>query len=102
MNSSPSSNDAAAAIQTAGGTWRARSGSGAMSARSYRAMLAVLVTAVAAIYCARLSEAPIYLSHDEVFFALNAHQIGYTGRDLGGNLLPIYVHVLGNYWLTAA
>lgn len=60
------------------------------------------MAAVAAIYCWRLSDAPIYLSHDEIFFALNARHIAFTGRDLGGNLLPVYVHVVGSYWLTAA
>ena len=60
------------------------------------------MAAVVAIYCWRLGDAPIYLSHDEIFFALNARQIAFTGHDLAGSLLPVYVHVVGSYWLTAA
>src|SRR5262249_57152713 len=102
VNVRPSSSDAAAAIQTAGGTVRTAPVARVMSARSYRVVVAVFIAGVAAIYAWRLRDSPIYLSHDEVMFALNAHEIALTGRDLGGNLLPLYVHVTGSYWLTAA
>lgn len=49
------------------------------------------------LYAPALQRAPIYLAHDEVIFALNAHQIATTGRDLMGRVFPLYV---GFFWAT--
>src|SRR5262249_23027463 len=42
------------------------------------------------LYIPRLSDAPVYLAHDEVAFALQAHSIASTGRDLNGRVMPLY------------
>lgn len=42
------------------------------------------------LYAPRLRDAPIYLAHDEIGFALQAHSIASTGRDLNGRILPLY------------
>jgi 4-amino-4-deoxy-L-arabinose transferase-like glycosyltransferase len=55
-------------------------------------LTALLVGALtAALYVPRLSRAPIYLSPDEVFTAVQAHSIATTGRDAGGRFLPFYI-----------
>jgi 4-amino-4-deoxy-L-arabinose transferase-like glycosyltransferase len=101
MNVRPNSSDAPQAIQTVDRATGDRSEF--MKRRSYRAAAALLLAAaLVTTYCWRLSDAPIYLSHDEVIFALNARHIAFTGRDVLGDFLPLYVHVTGNYWLTAA
>jgi 4-amino-4-deoxy-L-arabinose transferase-like glycosyltransferase len=53
---------------------------------------------IAALYFWRMATAPIYLYHDEVFFAVQAHSISTTFRDLNGNLLPLYFNMGGIYW----
>jgi 4-amino-4-deoxy-L-arabinose transferase-like glycosyltransferase len=53
-----------------------------------------------ALYGTALDYAPIYLHHDEVINAINAHSIVSTGRDPNGRFLPLYFHVGGNYWAT--
>src|SRR5262249_10187012 len=35
---------------------------------------------------------PVYLYHDEAIYALNAHSILTTGRDLNGLRLPLFLH----------
>ena len=50
----------------------------------------IIGVATAAIYATRLSHAPIYLTHDEVNFSLQAIAVAQTGRDLNGRLLPVY------------
>ena len=50
------------------------------------------------MYAWRLADAPIYLSHDEVLFALHAQAIATTGHDLNGRLLPLYFQITANYW----
>jgi 4-amino-4-deoxy-L-arabinose transferase-like glycosyltransferase len=42
------------------------------------------------LYATRLQYAPVYLASDEIRFALQARSIAATGRDLNGNLLPLY------------
>ncbi|MDP3716151.1 MAG: glycosyltransferase family 39 protein [Acidobacteriota bacterium] len=49
-----------------------------------------LSAAAAALYTTRLGFAPIYLTHDEVNFSLQAASVADTGRDLNGRLLPVY------------
>jgi 4-amino-4-deoxy-L-arabinose transferase-like glycosyltransferase len=67
---------------------------------SYRAVAGacLVVTAVLLIYGWRLAQAPVYLAHDEVLFAVNAQSIAATGRDLNGRFLPLYVQITSNYW----
>lgn len=50
----------------------------------------LLAVSVTALYATRLGFAPVYLMHDESQFALQAHAIAATGRDLSGRRLPIY------------
>jgi 4-amino-4-deoxy-L-arabinose transferase-like glycosyltransferase len=60
----------------------------------YRPMLtAVLLGLVALLVGGRdLDRAPVYLYHDEAIYALNAHSILTTGRDLMGLRLPLFLH----------
>jgi 4-amino-4-deoxy-L-arabinose transferase-like glycosyltransferase len=53
------------------------------------AVLALSLT-VGALYTTRLSDAPIYLVHDEVMFALQSHSLYATGRDLVGQRIPLF------------
>ena len=53
---------------------------------------------IAALYFWRMATAPVYLYHDEVFFAVQAHSISTTFRDLDGNVLPLYFNMRGIYW----
>ena len=54
-------------------------------------MVALIVgLAAAAVYATRLGYAPIYLTHDEVNFSLQAVSVAPTGRDLNGRLFPVY------------
>ena len=61
-----------------------------------------LVAFVLLLYAPSLGRAPIYLAHDEVFVALNAHSIASTGRDVNGRMLPLYFQmypdVSNNIW----
>ena len=59
-----------------------------MSLKTVAFGLALL--ALVALYTSRLGDAPIYLAHDEVKFALQAQSIATTGRGLGGERLPVY------------
>src|SRR5215204_5094166 len=55
------------------------------------AVVALIVgLAAASVYATRLSYAPIYLTHDEVNFSLQAISIAQTGRDLNGRWFPVY------------
>ena len=55
--------------------------------------LLLLAGAVAALYSYRLSDAPVYLTPDEVVIGLDAHALASTGRDLRGRLLPLYFQI---------
>src|SRR4051812_43041450 len=59
----------------------------------HRAALAGLAVGVFVLYAWGVGRAPVYLYIDEVVFALQAHAIATTGRDLGGRLLPVYFHM---------
>ena len=50
----------------------------------------LLAASVALLYATRLGFSPPYLMHDESQFALQAHAIAATGRDLGGRRFPVY------------
>jgi 4-amino-4-deoxy-L-arabinose transferase-like glycosyltransferase len=58
----------------------------------------LLAAATLALYAARLDYVPAHLAHDEVFFALHAHAIAATGRDLQGVAMPLYFPILNGYW----
>jgi 4-amino-4-deoxy-L-arabinose transferase-like glycosyltransferase len=60
----------------------------------YRPILtAVLLGLVALVVGGRdLDRAPVYLYHDEAIYALNAHSILTTGRDLMGLRFPLFLH----------
>src|SRR5262249_27640982 len=98
MNVRPSASEAAADATTIRGIEPAPRA--AIAARSYRgaALVAVAAIGLAALYAWRLADAPIYLSHDEVLFALHAQAIAATGHDLNGRLLPLYFQITSNYW----
>jgi 4-amino-4-deoxy-L-arabinose transferase-like glycosyltransferase len=49
-----------------------------------------LLLGTAAVYTSRLGDAPIYLAHDEVKFALQAESMASTGRSLSGERFPVY------------
>jgi 4-amino-4-deoxy-L-arabinose transferase-like glycosyltransferase len=58
----------------------------------------LLATGVLVVYATRLSYSPVYLHHDEVFFALQAHSIASTGRDVYGRFFPLYFQMSENVW----
>jgi 4-amino-4-deoxy-L-arabinose transferase-like glycosyltransferase len=58
------------------------------------------ISVIAVVICAallhfyRLDEVPVYISTDEARFAVQAHSIATTGRDLRGNRLPMFVLIV--------
>ncbi len=62
--------------------------------------LRALIVGVAALtlFAPFLGWAPIYLAHDEVVYALNAHAIATSGRGMSGEPWPLYFHVGGTFW----
>lgn len=58
--------------------------------RSASVTAALLAAITALVYTPRLQDAPVYFAHDEVRFALQAHSIATSGRDLNGRLMPVY------------
>ena len=64
------------------------------AASRYRPIItAVALGALALLVCGRdLDRAPVYIYHDEAIYALNAHSILTTGRDLQGLRLPLFFH----------
>ncbi len=59
---------------------------------------AAIVVAAGALYAMSLDR--LYLVHDEVVFALNAHAIAHTLRDLNGQLLPVSIYVTDTFFAT--
>ena len=62
------------------------------------AVLAVLMASSAALYFQRLDFAPPHTQIDEAMIAINGHAIATTGRDLGGELLPLYTQTAEHSW----
>jgi 4-amino-4-deoxy-L-arabinose transferase-like glycosyltransferase len=59
-----------------------------------RFVLAVtVVVIVTAIYCVDLRNTPVYFGGDEAHFAIGAHAIATTGRNLNGDLLPVFFNL---------
>src|SRR4029077_13838862 len=73
-----------------------------MKAAWSRALLAAAFAGIAFIYYYRLADAPIYLAHDEAMFGVVAHEIGWHGRDVDGQVLPLFMPMAGVYWNMAA
>jgi len=65
-------------------------------------ILAVVVLVAAALYSARLSHVPSFLSNDETAFGLQAHAIATTAHDENGRLLPLYFQMMENVWFHPA
>jgi len=61
---------------------------------------ACIAVPVFLLYGTRLGYSPIYLAHDEAIYALCAHAIATTARDVNGHLLPLYFYIGGNFWDT--
>ena len=59
---------------------------------------ALVGVAALVIYAPFLSYSPVYLPHDEMFFALQAHAIASSGHDLHGTAAPLYFPILRGYW----
>src|SRR5438093_12552440 len=57
-----------------------------------------LLVPIAFLYVTYLKYAPVYLTHDEVMFALNAHSLASSAHDLNGRLLPLYVNIGPGIW----
>src|SRR5262245_3301857 len=51
----------------------------------------LLVLGAAALYLPGLQDAPLYASHDEIIYSLQAHALASTGHDLSGRFLPMYI-----------
>lgn len=50
----------------------------------------LLALGTAALYLPRLQAAPLYPLRDEMYFALTAHSVAFTGRDPSGLWWPVY------------
>ncbi len=59
-----------------------------------RAALFTVVVLAGLLYFHRLSDVPVYVSTDEAKFAVQAHSLATTGRDMRGNLLPLFVLIV--------
>ena len=58
----------------------------------------LLPLAVLVLYASALAYTPAYLCDAEVLFALNAHSIASTARDVNGRFLPLYFQVYADMW----
>src|SRR5215510_12857358 len=47
----------------------------------------------AVLYARRLGDAPVYMTPDEVIIAVDSHSIATTGRDVHGEVMPLYFKV---------
>jgi len=61
-------------------------------------IICLLVVSSALLYAHRLEFAPPHLEIDEVLIAVDAHAIATTGRDLRGELLPLYSQTAEHSW----
>ena len=56
-----------------------------------RLLPVLIVLGAAALHLPRLQDAPLYASHDEIIYSLQAHALATTGRDLSGSFLPMFI-----------
>jgi 4-amino-4-deoxy-L-arabinose transferase-like glycosyltransferase len=61
-------------------------------------ILLLVVVSSASLYGHRLDYAPPHVEIDEVLIAVDAHSIATTGRDLRGELLPLYSQTAEHSW----
>src|SRR6187401_1261883 len=61
-------------------------------------ILLAIVAASAALYSYQLDFAPPNIQIDEAIISINAHEIATTGRDLRGELLPLYAQTADHSW----
>ncbi len=61
-------------------------------------LLLAIVAGCASLYFYRLDFAPPNIQIDEAIIAINAHSIATTGRDLRGELLPLYSQTADHSW----
>jgi 4-amino-4-deoxy-L-arabinose transferase-like glycosyltransferase len=59
-----------------------------------RVAVLTVVMFAALLHFYRLDQVPVYVSTDEARFAVQAHSIATTGRDLRGNRLPMFVLIV--------
>jgi hypothetical protein len=71
-----------------------------MRRRAPVAALLSLLALCAWVYGAGLDRSPVYLVHDEVVYAINAHAIANTFHDINGQFLPLSFHVTGGFFAT--
>ena len=66
--------------------------------------VAAIAAAAAILYLPRLSDVPLHLDYDEVFFGEHGRSLSETGRDANGRFLPVYIQAYSgsNYWLQPA
>lgn len=57
-----------------------------------------IAAGAALLYFYRLGSAPIAVGGDESYFAIHAHAIATTGRDLDGRLLPLFFRIDIHTW----
>ena len=69
-----------------------------MSRLATTGVLALLLAASATLYFYRLDSAPPHTQIDEAMIAINAHAIATTGRDIGGEFLPLYTQTDKQSW----
>jgi 4-amino-4-deoxy-L-arabinose transferase-like glycosyltransferase len=62
-----------------------------------RCALAAILTLAAALRITRITETPPGPSSDEVYCAVDARYLGLSGRDLHGELFPLYLRGLDDY-----
>ena len=65
---------------------------------AHAGILLAIVAASAGLYLHRLDFAPPSIQIDEAIIAINAHEIATTGRDLRGELLPLYAQTAEHSW----
>ncbi len=64
-------------------------------------LVALVASSALAIYALCLQCSPVYLAHDEVLFALQAHSIASNGYDLSQRFLPLYFQFAdAGFWAT--
>jgi len=58
-----------------------------------RTIAIAIAVATSVLYGWRLSDAPIYISPDEAIISVDAHSLASTGRDVRGQLFPLYFQI---------